>query len=143
MPIGIIRTFIGGALLIHGLGHGGALGALAWIGRFGEKDTGGWHAARSWLFPSLDPRTATATASLFWIASMIGFVAASLSFWGVLVPAEAWRYLAVIAFVSAIGILLFFGTWPTFNMLAALGMNIAVLIALLWLRWPPEPFGGR
>ncbi len=37
-----------------------------------------------------------------------------------------------------LGIALFFGTWPTFNTLAALGMNIAVLVTQLWLHWPPQ-----
>jgi hypothetical protein len=61
-----------------------------------------------------------------------------MAFLGVLVPAAAWEALAVAsAIVSIVGIVLFFGTWPVFNMLAALVMNTAVLIALLWARWPP------
>jgi hypothetical protein len=132
------------ALALHGLGHGGALGALAWIGARPGTNTGGWLPARSWLVPSLPAETATIVASIFWILSLIGFVAAALGFWGILVPSEAWRPLAVVAaIVSMLGILLFIGTWPTFNTLAALGMNVAVLVALLWLRWPPETMFGR
>ncbi len=140
----IIKIIIGAALLLHGLGHGGALGALIWI-RFRPGDnTGAWLAARSWLFPSLPAATATAVASVFWILSLIGFVAAALSFWGILVPGDAWRQLAVASsIVSILGIALFFGTWPTFNTLAALGMNIAVLVALLWLHWPPQAMFGK
>ena len=52
----IIKLVIGGVLLLHGLGHGGAIGALIWIGRRPGTDTGGWRAARSWLFPSLQIR---------------------------------------------------------------------------------------
>ncbi len=140
----IIKIVIAAALLLHGLGHGGALGALIWIGCSGGMDTGAWLPARSWLFPSLPAPTATTMASIFWILSLIGFVAASMSFWGFLVPGEAWRQLAVAsAIVSALGIALFFGTWPTFNTLAALGMNIAVLVALLWLHWPPQAMFGK
>ena len=73
-------------------------------------------------------------ASAFWILSLLGFVTAALSFSGVLVPGDAWRPLAVAsAMVSIVGIALFFGTWPMFNTLAALEMNIAVLVALVWL----------
>lgn len=140
----IIKVVVGLALLIHGLGHGGALGALIWIWRNPGTDTGGWLPARSWLFPSLPAPAATALASIFWILSLIGFVAAALSFWGILVPGEAWRQLAVAsAIVSTLGIALFFGTWPMFNTLAALAMNIAVLVTQLWLGWPPEAMFGK
>ncbi len=134
-----IRLIITGVLVLHGLGHGGALGALIWIGRSPGTDTGGWLAARSWLFPSLASGAATRVASIFWILSLIGFVMAALSFWGIFVPGDAWRQLAVtFAVVSILGIVLFFGTWPTFNTLAALGVNVAVLVTQLWLHWPPQ-----
>ena len=42
-----------------------------------------------------------------------------------------------------VGIVVFFGTWPMFNTLAAFGVNAAVLVAVLWLRWPPEATFGR
>ena len=64
-------------------------------------------------------------------------------FWGVVVPGSVWRPLAVAAaVVSATGIVMFFGTWPMFNTLAALGVNVAVLVAVLWLRWPSEAILG-
>lgn len=129
---------VGGVLLLHGLGHGGALGALIWIGLKPGTDTGGWLAARSWLFPSLAAPAATAVASAFWILALIGFVAAALAFWGVLLPEEAWRPVAVAsAIVSIVGVVLFFGTWPVFNTVAALGVDVAVL----WLHWP-DPVSG-
>jgi hypothetical protein len=133
----MLKLMIAGALLVHGLGHGGALGALIWIGLRPGTDTDGWRAARSWLFSSASASTATTVASVFWILSLLGFATAALSFWGVLMPGEAWRPLAIAsAMVSIVGIALFFGTWPMFNTLAAMAMNIAVLVALLWLRWP-------
>ena len=140
----IVKLIVAGALLVHGLGHGGALGALIWIGGRPGTDTGGWLAARSWLVPSLPAATATTVASVFWILSLIGFVVVALSFWGILVPDGAWRPLAVgSAVVSIAGIVLFFGTWPMFNTLAALGVNVAVLVALLGLRWPPQTLFGN
>ena len=144
MSDSLVRLIVAGALLLHGLGHGGALGALAWIGARPGTDTGAWHAARSWLATGLPVGTATAIASAFWIVSLIGFVATALAFWGIGLPGEAWRPLAVVsALVSMAGIVLFFGTWPMFNTLAALGVNVAVLAAVLWLRWPTEAMLGR
>lgn len=57
------RGLIFGALMIHGLGHGGALGALTWIAFRPGDPTGGWQAARSWPLPGLPAVTATAMAS--------------------------------------------------------------------------------
>ena len=140
----IVKLIIAGALTLHGLGHGGALGALIWIGARPGTNTGGWLAARSWLVPGLAAETATTVASIVWILSLIGFVAAALAFWGILLPGEAWRPLAVVsAIVSMLGIMLFIGTWPTFNTLAALGVNVAVLVAVLGLHWPSETMFGR
>ena len=66
-----------------------------------------------------------------------------MSLWGVVVPGSVWRPLAVVAaLVSITGIVLFFGTWPMNSTLAALGVNVAVLIAVLWLRWPPQAAFG-
>ena len=139
-----IKLIAAGVLLLHGLGHGGALGALAWIRLRPGSSTGAWHAARSWLVPTLPADTATTLASACWIVALVGFVIAAMSFWGVLVPASVWRPVAVVAaLVSATGIVLFFGTWPTFNTLAALGVNVAVLVAVVWLRWPSEAMLGR
>jgi hypothetical protein len=36
---------------------------------------------------------------------------------------------------------LFFGTWPIFNTLAALAVNIAVLVAVA-TNWPPSSVFG-
>jgi len=131
------RGLVFGALVIHGLGHGGALGALIWMALRPSDPTGGWQAARSWLLPALPTATATPIAGAFWIVAMLGFVVAALSFWGIGLPGEAWRSVAIgSAIVSLVGITLFFGTWPPFNTLAALAVNIAVLVSLLWLRWP-------
>jgi len=133
------RGLVFGALVIHGLGHGGALGALIWMALRPSDPTGGWQAARSWLLPALPAATATPMAGGFWIVAMLGFVVAALSFWGIGLPGEAWRSVAIgSAIVSLVGITLFFGTWPPFNTLAALAVNIAVLVSLLWLRWPAQ-----
>jgi hypothetical protein len=130
----LTRVIVAGVLLLHGLGHAGALGALAWIGLRGG-DAGPWLPAKSWLVASLPSSTATAIAATFWIVACVGFVAAAAGFWFEL--GEWWRAVAVVsALVSLVGIVLFFGTWPTFNTIAALAVDVAVLVAILWLDWP-------
>ena len=124
-----VRVVWFGVLMVHGLGHFGALAAMAWLAARPGTTTGAWTAARSWLVPSLAPGTATIVASAFWIASLVGFVAAALLFW--FGSGDAWQPLAIVsAVVSTLGIVLFFGTWPMFNFIAALGVNAVVLVAL-------------
>jgi hypothetical protein len=138
MPDGTLRLLVGGILLLHGLGHGGAIAALAWIRRFGPGHTGSWTAARSWLIPSLPASTAELLACAAWALAMVGFVAAALSFWAI-IPDSPWRAFAIVsAVVSIAGIVCFFGTWPMFNTLAAMAVNVGVLIALISLGWPSE-----
>jgi hypothetical protein len=139
-----IKLLIGGVLLLHGLGHIGAFGALIYLARRPDRPAGDWKPARSWLFPSLAPETARTIASVFWVLSMLGFVAAALSFWGILVPGDLWRQLALVsAVVSGVGILLFLGTWPAFNTIAALAVNAAVLVTQIITRWPPQEMFGK
>ena len=139
-----LRFVIALVLGIHGLGHGGALGALIWLHFRPADTTGGWLAARSWLLPSLPVSAATNVATAFWIVAMLGFVAAALSFVDILIPGAAWRGLALASsIVSLVGISLFFGTWPPFNTAAAIAVNVTVLVTQLWLRWPPQELFGR
>jgi hypothetical protein len=131
-----LRIVVGGVLFLHGVAHLGALGALWWV--TSGRDAGGWKPARMWLAPSLAPRTATMIAVGFWIVATIGFVLTALSFWDIVLPVEWWQPLGVVsALVSGTGIVLFLGTWATFNTIAALAVNIAVLVAVV-IGWPPE-----
>lgn len=145
MSIPDLRFLIAAVLSVHGLAHVGAIGALVTrqLGYVEAADRSGWLAARSWLLPALPSAVSTAAATGFWLASMIGFIAAACAFWGVLIPSEVWRALAIAsAIVSTSGILLFLGTWPAFNTIAALTVNATVFITQLWLRWPERSLVG-
>ena len=138
----LIKILIPLVLLLHGLGHGGAIGVLIAIDR--GLSGGKWLSARSWLFPKINPRAAKVIALIFWGLSLVGFVAAALSFWGILVSGDLWRQLALIsAFVSFTGIIIFWGRWPLFNTLAAQAVNLAVIVTQLWLHWPPMAMFGK
>ncbi|HKY49978.1 MAG TPA: hypothetical protein VJP45_01860 [Candidatus Limnocylindria bacterium] len=133
------RGLVFGVLLIHGLGHLGAIGALLWraSGRIAESDQAGWLAPRSWLLTNLDAPTTTWIASAFWLVAAFGFVVTALSFWFEIPGPETWRVVGVVAaVVSLTGMITFVGTWPVFNTTAAAAVNLAVLLTQLWLRWP-------
>jgi hypothetical protein len=70
------------------------------------------------------------------------FLAAAFTF--ALLPTEAWRPLAIgSAVISLVGIVLFAGTWPPFNTLAAAVANLVVLGLLVVMRWPPLVLFGK
>jgi hypothetical protein len=142
MSTQLIKIIIPLVLLLHGLGHGGAIGALISIDR--GVPSGKWLSARSWLFPKLSPNAAKVITITFWAISLLGFVAAAFSFWGILIPVDLWRTLALVfAFISLIGIVLFWGRWPLFNTLAAQAVNLAIFITQLWVRWPAKDVLGK
>jgi urea transporter len=123
MSINVIRFLIGGALFVHGVGH-----SLGFFMPTGSK-----------LLPNLSEQNARIFSSIFWVLSVLGFIAALLGFLGVLIPTEWWRNLAVgTAVISLLGLVLFGHNWGALNRYGAYGMNIAVLITQLWLRWPPD-----
>jgi len=139
----VIKILITGTLLLHGLAHGRAF--LALISDAARSRGKPPIPVRSWLLPSLSIRAAAILAIPFWLLSTIGFIAASLSFWGTL-PGEYWRQLAVASSViSTLGIALFSGIWPgapnrklsDLDTVIALVINALVLVLLLWVGWPP------
>lgn len=133
----LLRLLVGGVIGVHGIAHAGAIGALLWIRSGHETAPGSWAGARSWVAPRLSAEAATALAIAIYASALVGFVLTSLAFWGIALPVDWWRLLGVgSAIVSTAGIVLFFGTWPVFNMLAALAVNVGVVAAVL-LNWPP------
>jgi hypothetical protein len=81
---------------------------------------------------------------VIWGLVAAGFLLSFLGFLGILVPGAWWRPLAVaFAFVSLIGLFLFWGSWGALNKFGALSMNVAILITQLWLHWPPVEMFGR
>jgi hypothetical protein len=119
-------------VVLHGLGHGGALIALAWIAARPGTDTRAWTAARTWALPGLDAGHAALLAGAFWVLSLVAFVIAGAGLAGFAGLADAWRWVAVAgAIVSLAGIALFAGTWPVFNTLAAIAVNVGILALVL------------
>ncbi len=117
-----IRILIAGVLFVHGIGH----------------TLGFWKPARSLPFLKVPESTLRLVGGVVWVLVAVGFIVSSMSLYSVLVPAGWWRLLAVVfAAVSLAGLVLFGRSWPIFNFVGASAMNLAVLVALLWLNWPP------
>jgi hypothetical protein len=92
---------------------------------------------RSWLFSWLGlERTLTVyrVGGLLWLVGGIALVAAGLGIWGFVIPADWWRGLAVSGAAISLFMLAVY-----FHPITIIGTasSIAVLVALIWAKWPP------
>jgi uncharacterized membrane protein YphA (DoxX/SURF4 family) len=131
-----LRIIVAGVLFIHGVGHFmGMMPALQ------LASVEGWNS-RSWLLtPLIGEGVSRILSALLFLAALLGFVASALGLLGWLVPHEWWRTLAVVsAVVSIVTIVVFWNAFVSLfpNKVGAIGVDIAVLVCLLWLNWPTE-----
>lgn len=123
-----LRILIAGVLFVHGVGH----------------TLGFWKPARSLTFLNFSESTLRIAGGIIWTLVALGFIISSMSFYGILTPANWWRPLAIVfSVVSLVGLILFGRSWPLFNIIGAAGLNIAILISLLWFHWPPFEIFSR
>ena len=92
---------------------------------------------RSWLFSWLGlDKTLVAyrIGGLLWLAGGIALVAAGLGVLGWIVPTDWWRSLAIGGGAVSLIMLAIY-----FHPITIIGTasSIAVLVALLWAKWPP------
>lgn len=129
MSTATLRTITGLVLIVHGIGH-----SMALLPALNIASTEKWHF-RSWLLTGVlgDTVSRALVVALFG-AALIGFIAAGLGLFGVLVPHSAWQRLALIsAVIGLVALALFWNAFVTFfpNKIGALAVNIATLWALL------------
>jgi hypothetical protein len=97
---------------------------------------------QSWLFRQLGmEKTVISTlVGILWIIAGLCLVAAALGLFGFILPVNLWRPLAA---AGAILSLVFFVFYAHPFYLLGIGANIAILLVLLWARWPaPEILGS-
>ena len=122
-------------LIAHGIGH--FMGILSAIGvRLTPKSS-----SRSWLFTNLVGDTgARAIGVVIWLSALLGFLGAGMSLLGWFFPQNLWQPLAIVsAIISLIGLVFFWNAFATIlNKVGALGVDVAVLGALLIFHWPSD-----
>jgi hypothetical protein len=74
---------------------------------------------------------------LLWLAGGIALVAAGLGIYGFVIPADWWRGLAMTGAAISLFMLVIY-LHPI--LIIGTTSSLAVLVALLWLRWPPTSF---
>lgn len=120
-----LRIGVGVLLVVHGFAH--------W------QITTGWGAktsVSSWLLPSMQPATLQSLGTFLWVVTLLAFVATGILLFASM---EWWRTLAV---VSSLLSLLVIGIFWQPAMVLGAAVDIAVLLALLWIRWPSPQLLG-
>ena len=127
----MIKILVAVVLLAHGIGH--VLGPLQ-VAKVAQVNPS-W-AGDSWLLTGVTGQTVSNLIGLvLWIAAMVGFVAAAAVVMGWL-PASWWVPLAVgSSVVSLVAIALFPAAFPTTSTVGAVVVDIAVLVAVIGLKW--------
>lgn len=138
----MLRFVIGGLLIVHGLitvaqslgafGRGTAPENPSWLGWWPTP------MGRSWLLGSLglEGTAVSLLVGALWLIGGIAFLGAGF---GLFTHQEWWRALAVVGAFASLVVLV-----PYFHPLYALVtlLNVGVLVALLWLRWPSATLVG-
>ena len=128
-------------LIAHGLVHAGL--AAAPIPNDPDSKPGAFFTAtaRSWLLP----RLGLSAPTVRWIGiilvalAVLGFVLAGLCVFGVPGLSAIWRTVAVVsACLSLLLLITFWHPWVGVGVL----IDTAILVALLWLDWPPVELIG-
>ena len=68
------------------------------------------------------------------MGATLGFVAAGLALFGILVPFDWWRVPAIASAVVSLGLVVIF--WNRYA-IASLLINVAILVALVFANWSP------
>jgi hypothetical protein len=131
---GILRIVVALVILAHGIGHVLFLAPCLGFTQWGQS-------AHSWLLTrALGDVPTRVIGGLLWLVVVAGFLAAGA---GLLGQQAWWRTLAAAsAGVSLLALVLFLRGGNLQPVLSAGLMDIAVLVALLWVHWPSVDLVG-
>jgi hypothetical protein len=130
MPLKII---IGLVLIAHGIGHG-----LGYAPIFGWAKAEGWSGDSWMLTGALGPTVSNVIALVLWTIPLVGFVLVGLGVFGVGIPADWIRPMAVVSsVVSIVGVVLFWDALPALtSKIGAIAIDVIVLWAVIVAHWP-------
>lgn len=97
---------------------------------------------QSWLFKQLGLAKSTVgtVAGILWISAGLCLIAAALGLFGFIIPTNLWRLLAGLGAILSLVLFVFYAH-PFY--IIGIGANLAVLLVLLWAKWPtPEMLGS-
>jgi hypothetical protein len=130
----MLRIVIGVVLIAHGIGH--SMGPMQ---MFKVASVNPAWQGDSWILTNVAGQGLTqAIGVVLWTVALVGFAALGAVVAGWL-PASWWQPLAVgSSIVSLAGLVLFPVAFPVFSSIGAAVIDVAVLVAALWLNWTPS-----
>jgi hypothetical protein len=137
----MLKLSLGIFLIAHGLVHA-ILGAAPDPNATNASPfTFFTEAERSWLLSQsgLDNAAIRWIGTVLVVFSTLGFVLAGMGLLGVPGLSMIWRTVAIVtACVSLLLLILFWHTWLVIGIL----IDVVVLVALVWFKWPPPQAVG-
>jgi hypothetical protein len=130
----LLRLVTGAFLILHGLTHLGA--AVAPRPGATREELWAFFTSESWLLRGLGPQAMRSVGIALFVFATVGFDLAGLA---ELLGLGVWRVLAVISALDSLLLLVLF--WHPLLAVGVL-LNVAILIALLWAKWPPAELMG-
>lgn len=129
----MLKLLVALVLFAHGIGH--IMGPLQ---VFKVATINPAWAGNSWILTGVTGQSfSQAIGAILWMAALISFAALAGVVLGWL-PATWWAPLAVGASaLSLVGIALFPTAFPLTSTVAAVVVDVAVLVSVLWLHWVP------
>jgi hypothetical protein len=129
----MVRIVIAVLLLAHGIGHSMGLLQVFKVATINPA----WNGD-SWLLSGVVGTSGSqAVGVLLWSVAMIGFAVLAAVTMGWL-PTAWWPPVAVVsAIASLVGILVFPVAFPAFSVIGAVVVDLAVLVAAVYLHWLP------
>lgn len=137
-----MKLFIAILLILHGLTtaaqSSGSFGSTASSGIQNPSWVSWWptNLGQSWLLSWLGLEKAPFTwiSGVLWLAGGIALAAAGLGVLGFIIPSDWWRTLAIAG--GAISLFMLVVYLHPFTIIGT-ALSIAILVALLWVHWPP------
>ena len=138
-----MKLLVSALLIIHGLivagQAAGSFGSIIPAELRNPAFVSWWpiNMGRSWLFSWLGLENSLGVyriGGLLWLAGGIALVAAGLGIFGFVIPIDWWRGLAIAGAAISLFMLIIY-LHPI--LIIGTTSSLAVLVALLWLRWPP------
>jgi hypothetical protein len=128
-----LKTIVAIFIILHGLAHA----ILAMVPNPKASDpvfATFFSGFGSWLLTGLSESTSQRIANTLAVIAALGFVAAGLALFDVLVPFDWWRILAIAS--AAVSLLLVLIFWNMY-LIVGLLIDTAVLFTLLLTKWSP------
>jgi hypothetical protein len=138
MSLNLLQIIIGIVIIGHGIGH--VLGVISALGFQLTPQ----HSSDSWLFTRFLGKTITRSLMfIIFLATTLLLIAGGLGSNGWLIPFDRWSWLTAVGSIfSILGLVLFPKAFPTIfpNVVGAFVVDIAALLSIYWLHWPPGLF---